>query len=97
MWTHRNVYDLFLQQRRKHSLGYVLVFHYIFEDGIINGIGNVYYHEYLDLYCVFAIGDCSPATKVRNIYDLRGRRTLFLACEHQKKNCHTNLKYDRLA
>ena len=47
MWTHRHVDHFFLQQSRQYGLGYALVFHEIFEHGVVNRIGYMYNHNVL--------------------------------------------------
>ena len=47
MWTHRHVDHFFLQQSRQYGLGYALVFHDVFEHGVVNRIGYMYNHNVL--------------------------------------------------
>ena len=49
MRTYRHVHHFFLQQSRKHGLGYALVLHDVFEHGVVNRVGYMYKHNVLVL------------------------------------------------
>ena len=44
MWPHSYMNHFFLQQRRQNGFGYTLVLHNVFEYGVVNRIGYMYYH-----------------------------------------------------
>ena len=47
MRTYRHMNHFFLQQCRQHCLGYALILHNILKHGVVNRIGNMYYHNIL--------------------------------------------------
>ena len=59
MWPHSYMNHFFLQQRRQNGFGYTLVLHNVFEYGVVNRIGYMYYHIrtclllYLQIYDLF--------------------------------------------
>ena len=41
--THLDLHNILFQQCRQDGAGYTLVFHQVFENGVVDGVGNVHH------------------------------------------------------